>query len=142
MNTRRGRPKLKLQVTSDTLKEIDDYFKQYDLLELEQDKLHTISLAAEGKLTCEEIAEKLGRSKSAVQSWIQRWREAEGNLEEYLRIRRRRVSPIRDKRIFDKLKAAYRAREISTGHGAARWLKEHFGLDATPQRMNYWLDRL
>lgn len=136
----KGRPKLKLRLTGKKQNDINDLLRKGGLSELEEDKLYTIILAAHGGITHAEIADKLDRARSAIQKWIQRWRQVDGDLDDYLKIRRHRVSPIGKKPIFDELDAAFRAGKIKTGHTASRWIQEKYGIKTSPQRMNYWLN--
>jgi hypothetical protein len=138
----RGRRKLRLEVDPEKLKAIEVYAQHADLLEIDRIKLAAIAKAATGNFTYRSLSKTLKCATSAVQKWIQRWHEVDADVEEFLRVRRYRTSPFRNKKFKEKLQKAFKIDGINTGHKAAHWARKNFGIVASPQRMNYWLDRI
>jgi transposase len=133
-----GRPKLKLEMSDSALEEIVNRLKQSGLKQWQKDRLLAVRMAAKGDASCSEIAEFLGRARSAVQRWIHLFRECRGDLDRYLKMRRRRVSPLRDLGIAKELMRAY-PHEVKYKSQAADWLLRKYGLKRSPSTMQYWL---
>lgn len=133
-----GRPKLRLEVSDSKLVEIAERLKQYGLAEWRRDRLMAVRMAAKGDSSYTEIAEVLERARSAVQRWIKLFKDCRGDLDCFLKMRRHRVSPLRQKGIAKELHSDA-CRHVDSGYKAAAWLEEKFGLKRSPSTMHYWL---
>lgn len=136
---RKGRPRLKLEVEDSKLMEINKRLAESDLEPWRRDRLVAIRMAAAGDSTYAEIAEVLERAKSAVQRWVQIFRKYDGDLDRLLKMRRRRVSQLRDLDIAWELNHAYRDEGVRSKTKAAKWLLAKHNLKRAPSTMHYWL---
>jgi transposase len=125
--------------------------KERKRLRLEMDKVMTIRYAADGERSMQEIAKLVGRAKSAVQRWIEHFREAGGDslaLTHLLKVWRHRNSPMRRMEVLVPLLRATLEDEVDLDEprGASAWINQvlgaKYGVKMSPARARHWLGHL
>ena len=108
-----------------------------------KERAHAILLATGGEHTYQEIADLLGRSKSAIQDWISRFQCSE--VESFYTRQGRgggRPSPLSDKEIQEAIKAELVKGTWRTAAQARDWLKSEHNIERSVSDIYYWLGKL
>lgn len=135
-----SRPRLKLTMDEATLAEVERrYRKTRD--SREKERLLALRLASRGQHSFSEIAQEVGRSRSLIQIWVDRFMEAgvEGLLE-----RRKapgKSSPLGEEKIQEALREGLRQGRWRTAGQISAWLKSEHGIHRPAKRLYYWLGK-
>jgi len=137
-----GRPKFKLAVKPELLSEVRDLFRETTDTRTKE-RAHAVLLATGGEHTYQEIADLLGRSKSAIQDWISNF-EKTGVSSFYTRQGRGggRPSPLSDSHIQDAIKIELENGTWRTASQARDWLKSEHNIERSISDLYYWLGKL
>lgn len=135
----RGRPKLKLEITEAKLLEINTLLHTPGLNSWKRDRLIAVRMAAKGDSSYGEISEALERARSAIERWISLFRKYNGDLKKYLKMRRRRISPLRNLGIANDIESAACNEGVTSKYKAVEWLRRKYGIDRSASTMHYWL---
>ena len=104
-----------------------------------RERLHFVLLAAEGRLTLEEIAARLGRARSTIQIWLDKF--TAGGLAELLERESPAglFSPLSNPTVLDELQAGLQAGRWTSAQHIADWLHETHGIRRARKSIYYWL---
>jgi transposase len=135
-----GRPYFRLVIESEERLEIERRFRRTQDAR-QRERLEVLRLAYIGQQSLARIAAQMGRSRATVQTWLDTYqsRGLEGLLERGKP--GRRESPLQDPHVQDDFQAQLTAGNFSTAAHAARWLREHHGIERTVWSMYYWLKK-
>lgn len=99
-------------------------------------------LGATGQLTMEELAEKVGRRRSTLQTWLRKFqagglaglleRDASSGI----------TSPLGAARVQQQLQAGLKAGRWTSAAHVAAWLKEAHGITRSRKSIYYWFEKL
>jgi transposase len=99
-------------------------------------------LGATGQLTMEELAEKVGRRRSTLQTWLAKFqaggltglleRDASPGI----------TSPLGAARVQQQLQAGLKAGRWTSAAHVAAWLKEAHGITRSRKSIYYWFEKL
>jgi len=135
-----SRPKLKLMVDGPLREQVAQRYKE-SKDPRERERLQAVKLAMSGQYTFEEISEVVGRSRSVIQIWMDRF-EACG-LEGLKRKKAPgKVSPIANEEVFKGIRQGLEKGTWRSAGQIAAWLKKEHGLHRTGQSLYYWLGKL
>lgn len=106
-----------------------------------QERLKFAEHAATGDYTLEELAVKIGRSRSTLQNWLEKF--SAGGLAGLLErdAPPGRTSPLAEGRIQSQLDAGLRSGRLRTAAQVATWLHEQHGHQRARKSIYYWLRR-
>ena len=106
-----------------------------------QERLKFAEHAASGDYTLEELAVKIGRSRSTLQNWLDKFNA--GGLAGLLERATPpgRTSPLAESRIQSQLDAGLRSGRLRTAAQVATWLHEQHGHQRARKSIYYWLRR-
>ena len=137
-----GRPKLKLAVEPRLLNEVRGIFRKTKDTRTKE-RAHAVLLATGGEHTYQQIADLLGRSKSAIQGWISAFQNS-GTDSFYTRQGRGggRPSPLSDSRVQEDFKAELAKGSWRTAAQAQEWLKSEHQIERSVSDLYYWLGKL
>jgi len=140
MKRRRGRPKLKLVVEAAQAAELRRRFRSCPDPK-EKERLQTVLLALTGNYTHQQIAETVGRARSLIQQWVDRF-EA-GGLTELLRRGKApgKPSELQQPEVQQALSKGLREGRWLTARQLAAWLRETHGIDRKARSLYYWLGK-
>src|SRR5450631_2105408 len=136
-----GRPKLKLVISAAQLDELRDALKEYTEPRL-RDRLQAIQLATTGRHTHDEIAQLLGRARSTIQVWLDRY---EAGLLPRLLARKAapgKTSELQRPAIQEQLQAGLQTGRWRTAAQIATWLAETHGIKRAAGSLYYWLGKV
>jgi len=136
-----GRHKLKLVVSAAQQEELGRALKERTDLR-ERDRIQTVRLATTGRHTHEEIAALVGRARSTVQEWIDRY-EA-GALAGLLDRKKApgRKSELQAPRIQAQIQEGLKTGRWRTAGQMAAWLAQSHGIQRVAGSMYYWLGKV
>lgn len=136
-----GRHKLKLVITAAQQEELRGAFKTSTDLR-DRDRLQAVQLATTGRHTHEEIAVLVGRARSTIQVWIDRY-EARG-LGGLLARKKApgQKSPLQDPALQAQLQAELKKGTWRTAGQLAAWLQQTHGIVRAAKSMYYWLGKV
>lgn len=99
-------------------------------------------LGATGQLTMEELAAKIGRRRSTLQTWLAKFqagglaglleRDASPGI----------TSPLSTARVQQQLQAGLKAGRWTSAAHVAAWLKEAHGITRSRKSIYYWFEKL
>ena len=136
-----GRPKLKLVISAAQLDELRDALKEHAEPRL-RDRLQAIQLATTGRHTHDEIAQLLGRARSTIQVWLDRY---EAGLLPRLLERKAapgKTSEMQRPAIQEQLQAGLQTGRWRTAAQIATWLAETHGIKRAAGSLYYWLGKV
>jgi len=136
-----ARPKLKLMVEGPLRKQVAQRYKESKDFR-DRERLQAVKLAMSGQYSFDEISEAIGRSRSVIQIWIDRF-EAEGI--EGLLVRKKapgKESPIASAKVLAQLRRGLEKGEWRTAAQIAAWLQKEHHISRAAQTMYYWLGKL
>ena len=98
-------------------------------------------LAATGRYTLEELAERVGRQRSTLQLWLGKF--AKGGLNGLLErdTPPGATSPLAGARLQRELRAGLKAGRWSSAAQLARWLAQEHGIERSRKSMYYWFTK-
>jgi transposase len=136
-----GRPKLKLGISASQREALRDALKQSTDPRL-RDRLQAIQLAATGRHTHEEIAQLLGRARSTIQLWLDRY-EA-GQLPRLLERKAApgKTSELQRPEVQAQLQAGLKTGRWRTAAQIAAWLGQTHGIKRAAGSLYYWLGKV
>ena len=135
-----ARPKLKLLVDGLLREQVAQQYKE-SRDPRKRERLQAIKLAMSGQYTFEEISEVVGRSRSVIQIWVDRF-ETDG-LEGLKRKKAPgKISPIAREEVFKGIRQGLEKGTWRTAGQIAAWLKKEHGVQRTGQSLYYWLGKL
>lgn len=136
-----GRAKLKLVVSAAQQEQLRQALKQPADLR-QRDRLQVVQLATTGRHTHQEIAVLVGRARSTVQAWVDRY-EA-GGLEGLLARQKApgKPSELQSPKIQAQLQAGLRDGRWRTAGQLAAWLAQTHGIKRVAGSMYYWLGKV
>jgi transposase len=105
-------------------------------------KLKTIYLAMSGRFTTDEIAEKVGCSRSSVTNWVRLYRE--GSLFSLFRTHYKptRMPSLDEAILHNVIHHMTYSLVPNNVRAMQKWLKTHYKIDLTLPGVRYWWDRL
>ena len=105
----------------------------------ERERLGFALRAARGRHTLEDLAIQLGRSRSTIQNWLDKFNA--GGLAGLLNrdTPPGAVSPLAKPRLQKQLRQGLQAGRWSSAAGIARWLKQAHGIKRNRKSIYYWL---
>lgn len=135
------RPKLRLTVSEETRRELDQRFRAAASAR-DRIRLHAIRLAVGGEHTYEEIASTVECARSCVQEWVGKMRS--GGIPKLLAVGKARgnSSPIQRPEVLADLQAGLAAGRWRTAGQVADFLREKHGIKRNPLSLYYWLGKL
>jgi transposase len=106
-----------------------------------KERLRFALLAAEGRHTLEELAERLGRARSTLQLWLDKFNA--GGLAELLQRESPPglLSPLGGAGVQAELAAGLQAGRWASAQQIAHWLHEAHGIQRARKSIYYWLKR-
>jgi transposase len=133
-----GRPKIKLH--TELAEQLAGMMRRCKVA-ADKERLRAAHLATQGQHSIEEIAVVVGRAKSAVQSWLEKFRR--GGIEELLRRGKSPGAPA----ALDETQVAQLVAELKKGrHRTAvqiqGWIKERLNKELKLGGVYYWLGKL
>ena len=136
-----GRPKLKLVVSPAEQAQLLQAFKEQTDPRA-RDRLQTVRLATTGRYTHEEIASAVGRARSTVQQWLERY-EA-GGLDRLLERQKApgRQSELQDPQVQAQIQAGLQSGRWRTAGQLAAWLGQEHGIKRAAGSLYYWLGKV
>jgi transposase-like protein len=107
----------------------------------QKERLRFALLAAEGRHTLEDLAERLGRARSTLQLWLDKFAAAglAGLLERESPPGLR--SPLGGVAVQAELQAGLRAGRWRSAEAIAQWLQAAHGITRARKSIYYWLKR-
>jgi len=136
-----GRHKLKLMVSVAQQDELGRALKERSDPR-ERDRIQTVRLATTGRHTHEEIAALVGRARSTVQEWVDRY-EAGGVAGLLARKKAPgRKSELQDPQVQAQIRAGLKAGQWRTAGQLAAWLAQRHGIKRVAGSMYYWLGKV
>jgi transposase len=98
-------------------------------------------LGATGQLTMEELASKVGRRRSTLQTWLRKFQE--GGLAGLLERDASPgiTSPLGAARVQQQLQAGLKAGRWTSAAHVAAWLKEAHGITRSRKSIYYWFEK-
>ena len=106
-----------------------------------QERLKFIEHAASGKYTLEDLARKIGRSRSTIQNWQAKF--AAGGMKALLERESPpgRESPVGKPEIQTQLSAGLASGRLKTATQVSNWLESKHGLKLSRKSVYYWLGK-
>ncbi len=106
-----------------------------------RERLQFAERAATGRYTLEELAVFIGRSRSTLQNWLDKF--TAGGLTGLLEREAPpgRTSPLADHKVQTQLDAALKSGRLRTAAQVAAWLHDKHGCRRARKSMYYWLRR-
>ena len=139
---KKGRPKLKLAMALELLNEVKKLHRETKDVRTKE-RAQAILLASGGHHTYEEIAKTLGRSRSTVQRWIERFeKEGVGFFPARQGRGGGRPSPIQCPEVQQAIKQHLENATWRTAAEARQWLESEKGIRCSLSNMYYWLGKL
>jgi transposase len=107
----------------------------------EQERLRFALLAASGQHTLEGLAQRLGRARSTLQLWLDKFNT--GGLGSLLQRESPPglLSPLASATVQAELKAGLKAGRWVSAQQIADWLEEAHGIQRARKSIYYWLNR-
>ena len=107
----------------------------------EQERLRFALKAAMGRHSLEELAGLLGRARSTIQNWLDKFHA--GGLDGLLErdTPPGKVSPLAKGKIQTELRAGLKSGRWQTAAQVAGWLKERHGIERSRKSIYYWLHK-
>ena len=106
-----------------------------------RERLTAVKLGLEGELNLDEIASVVGRSRSVIQEWFDRFRE--GGVEKLLsKSSGKGPAPRVTDEVLAEMSEKLRTGEWRTGEQARRWLSEEHGIELHLNRVYHYLGKL
>ncbi len=107
-----------------------------------RERLLAVSHGLEGKLDLDEIATAVGRSRATIQAWFDRYRS--GGIELLLARVGRKPGPASrlHARAEKELRKKVAKGSFRRGEDARQWLKRHHGVEASVERVRFWLGKV
>lgn len=137
-----GRPKLKLSVEPELLCDVQELFRKTTQTRTKE-RAHAILLATGGEHTYQEIADLLGRSKSAVQKWIANFQlDGVESFQSHQGCGGGRPSPLNDSQIQDAITEELKKGTWRTAAEIRDWLKSEHEIERSTSVIYYWLGKL
>jgi transposase len=136
-----GRPKLKLVVDAKMAGELRKRFLASKEPK-EKERLQAVLLAMSGSHTHGEIAGIVGRARSLIQIWLDRFET--GGIEGLLKRGKApgKTSALQRPAVQKQMVAGLREGRWLTAPQLAAWLRKKHGIVRKPQRLYYWLGKL
>jgi transposase len=139
---KRGRPKLRLAMTSEQAVEVRRRYRETQDTRVKE-RCQAVLLAHGGQHTYEEIAQVVGRSRSTIQIWIQDF--CKKGLASLLTHQGRgggKPTKMRDESIQAELTSGLKEGRWMTGPEVRQWLLETYGIKRSMTSIYYWLGKL
>lgn len=136
-----GRNKLKLVMAAAEREELRQAFKTLTDPRL-RDRVQAVQLANTGQHTHEEIAGLVGRARSTIQEWIDRY-EA-GGLSRLLEFKKApgQKSPLQAPALQAQIQAGLKQGTWRTAGQLAGWLEQTHGIKRAANSLYYWLGKV
>jgi len=136
-----ARPKIKLIIETALRREVERRFRETREVR-QRERFQAVLLACGGQHTLQEIAEVIGRARSTVQRYLERF--GTGDVEALLRCEKPKGKPSELGRpeILEDLRAGLAKGQWRTASQIAAWLKEKHNITRASQTMYYWLGKL
>ena len=136
-----GRPKLKLMVAAKQADEVRKLFRASEDPR-EKERLQAVLLAMGGAHTYEEIAGIVGRARSRIQIWLDRFES--GGIKGLLARGKApgRTSALQRPAVQKDMVKGLREGQWLTAPQLAAWLQKKHGIRHKPQSIYYWLGKL
>lgn len=98
-------------------------------------------LAATGRHTLEELAQRAGRSRSTIQNWVEKF--SQGGLAGLLARDTAPgvASPLAARTIQQQLRSGLQAGQWTSAAQVAAWLKDVHGITRSRKSIYYWLEK-
>lgn len=136
-----GRNKLKLVIAAAEREELRQAIKTLTDPR-SRDRVQTVQLATTGQHTHEEIAALLGRARSTIQQWVNRY-EA-GGLSRLLEVKKApgQKSPLQAPALQAEIQAGLKQGTWRTAGQLAAWLETRHGIQRAANSLYYWLGKV
>ena len=137
-----GRPKLKLAMEPDLLKEVETLYRKTKDVRV-RERAQAVLLAADGNHTYEQIAKTVGRARSSIQQWVGAFgkngvdalysRQGKGGG---------RPSPMSDSAVKSAFEQKLKDGAWRTAAEAKKWLHSEVGIERSVSDIYYWMGKL
>lgn len=135
-----ARPKLKLAVEASLKAGLQESFRVTRNVR-QRERIQAVLLASGGRHSFEEIAGVVGRARSTIQEWLNRFEE--GGIEKLIERGRApgKVSPIQAPKLQAEIQEGLKEGRWRTAGEFGRWLKERHGIKRAVKSLYYWLGK-
>ena len=136
-----AKAKLKLVIEEAARMELERAYRSASTSR-DKEKLLAIRLATGGQHTYSELSEVVGRSRSIIQIWVERY--LKNGLEGLLSRAPGggRPSPLAETKVQQDLEAGLRAGKWRTAPQIRSWLKKEHGIERASKTIYYWLGKV
>jgi transposase len=136
-----GRNKLKLVIAAAEREELRQAFKTLTDPR-SRDRVQAVQLATTGQHTHEEIAGLVGRARSTIQRWVDRY-EA-GGLSRLLQVKKApgQRSPLQEPALQAQIQKGLKQGTWRTAGQLATWLEQTHGIRRAANSLYYWLGKV
>lgn len=135
-----ARPKLKITLHETTRWEVEKRYRNTRDAR-EKERLLALRLACDGQHSFDDIAQELGRARSCIQRWLDRF--SQGGIDALVERKKApgKTSPLCDEKILEGLKEGLRLGRWRSAPQICAWLKTQHGINFLPKSLYYWLGK-
>lgn len=137
---KQGRPRVRVVVPAAVKDEVAARIKKENNARL-RDRLRAVQMTFDGQHRYEDIARRVGRARSTIQLWIDRF--IEGGIAGLLANKKApgKASAMQTPKVQAELAAGLREGRWRTGPQLAVWLQQNHGIRLCATQMYYWLKK-